>query len=872
MTLFETYKAIEAVANRHPNVNSVVDDFDKLNVETAKYSAVVIQEDIHSRTDDFMTYNFILGYVDRMVDWRGDDVEIHSVAVSALNTIIDTLKKSNQFADVTSANYNIFTKRFDAMCAGAYCSLALSVPISSCTELESFDTLVKRLTENGRYVYKAHGAPWDKAILDIDVQDPQARYQVKSISINENGHYDVIPDAEFDALAQVTFEVNVPTERKPEETLTQTITENGIHTFSPSANKTYSSAVITTDVHPNTRLEKEIRHNGEYEYLGDYRNASIVVDVPLKEEVVLSKEITQNGTYSYSPEVKGSVFSRADLVVDVHPKEALQRLYTENGIYNINGEWKDAEIAISVHPTEQLVQNIVTNGEHTFKGEWKDAAITVDVHPENPLNVSLTENDTYKYNEDYKGANIVVDVHPSTSLQKSLTANGTYEYEGEWSGASIYVDVHPSTSLQKSYTENGNYNINGEWKDAEINVDVHPSDTLNEAITANGEYNYDGEYRGVTLNINVPMKPEDTFARTLVSNGTYTIEPTTEGHVFSGGSVTVAVPSDIHNQEKTALFVSNTTTEITADEGYSGLSRVAIQVAVPDPVLQSKEVNPSLTAQTITADEGYDALGRVTVSGVTSDIDPNITAGNIKSGTTILGVTGTYDNRKPEESGSATYVVNGNYTLTPRSGYVFDKADITVDVHPTARLDQTFTANGLYNLTGEWKNAAIQVSLPLQQRTVNPSSTQQAIEPEAGYEALSRVVINPVTSDIDSNIVAGNIKEGVTILGVTGTYDNRKPEETTSRTYTENGTYTIEPTSSNKVITGATVTVNVPNLTTMFSRLQSSSKIFYYDGDDGADYSEIIAALPDGWTAKAMHSLVVDITPNEATFNVNVTN
>lgn len=871
MTLFETYKAIEAVANRHPNVNSVVDDFDKLNVETAKYSAVVIQEDIHSRTDDWMTYNFILGYVDRMVDWRGDDVEIHSVAVSALNTIIDTLKKSNQFADVTSANYNIFTKRFDAMCAGAYCSLALSVPISSCTEIESFDTLVKRFTENGQYKYRAHGAPWDKAILDIDVQ-PQVDLQIKSISVDANGQYIVTADSGKTGLEKAVVNVNVPTERKPEETLERTLTTNGTFNIEPTPGYAFSGAVITTDIHPSTKLEKEIRHNGEYEYVGDYRNASIVVEVPMKEEQVLSEALTANGSYSFTPPIQGTVFSRADLTVDVHPKEALQRSYTENGIYNINGEWKDAEIAISVHPTEQLVQNIVTNGEHTFKGEWKDAAITVDVHPESPLNVSLTENDTYKYSEDYKGANIVVDVHPSTSLQKSLTANGTYEYEGEWSGASIYVDVHPSTSLQKSYTENGDYSINGEWKDAKISVDVHPSTSLNETIIANGEYNYNGEYRGVTLNINVPMKPEDTFARTLVSNGTYSITPETTGHVFSGGSVIVAVPSDIHNQEKSVSFTSNTTTEITADEGYSGLSRVAIQVAVPDPVLQSKEVNPSLTAQTITADPGYDALGRVTVTGVTPDIDPNITASNIKEGVTILGVTGTYDNRKPEESGSATYVVNGNYTLTPRSGYVFNKADIVVDVHPTARLDQVFTANGLYNLTGEWKNAAIQVALPLQQRTVNPSSTQQAIEPEAGYEALSRVVINPVTSDIDSNIVAGNIKEGVTILGVTGTYNNQKPEETASRTYTENGTYTIEPTATGKVITEATVTVNVPNLTTMFSRLQSSSKVFYYDGDDGADYSEIIAALPDGWTAKAMHSLIVDITPDGATLNVNVTN
>lgn len=871
MTLFETYKAIETVANRHPNVNSVVDDFDKLNVETAKYSAIVIQEDIHSRTDDWMTYNFILGYVDRMVDWRGDDVEIHSVAVSALNTIIDTLKKSNQFVDVTSTNYNIFTKRFDAMCAGAYCSLSLTVPISSCTELESFDTLVKRFTENGQYKYRAHGAPWDKAVIDVDVQ-PQVDLQVKAISVDANGQYTVIADPGKTGLEKAIVTVNVPTERKPEETLERTLTANGTYNLSPTSGYVFSKAVITADIHPSARLEKEIHHNGAYEYVGDYRNASIVVEVPMKEEQVLSETLTANGSYSFTPSVQGAVFSRADLAVDVHPTESLQRSFTANGNYNINGEWKDAEIAISVHPTEQLTQNIVTNGEHTFSGEWTNAAITVDVHPESPLNVSLTENNTYTYSDDYKGANIVVDVHPVNSLSKSITSNGTYEYEGEWSGASIYVDVHPSGPLSKTYTKNGQYNVSGEWKDAEINVDVHPSNTLNEAITANGEYSYGGEYSGVTLNINVPMKPEDTFARTLVSNGTYSITPETTGHVFSGGSVIVAVPSDIHNQEKTALFISNTTTEITADSGYSGLSKVAIQVAVPDPVLQSKEVNPSLTAQTITADEGYDALERVVVTKVTPDIDPNITAGNIKSGTTILGVTGTYDNRKPEESGSASYIVNGKYTLTPRSGYVFDKTDITVDVHPTDRLDQTFTANGEYNLTGEWKNANIQVALPLQQRVATPSTAQQAIMPLEGYEALSKVIINPVTSAIDSNIVAGNIKAGTTILGVTGTYDNQKPEETASRTYTENGTYTIKPTSTDKVITEATVTVNVPDLTAMFSRLQSTEKVFYYDGDDGADYSEIIAALPNGWTARALHSLVVDITPDAATFNVNVTN
>lgn len=67
-----------------------------------------------------------------------------------------------------------------------------------------------------------------------------------------------------------------------------------------------------------------------------------------------------------------------------------------------------------------------------------------------------------------------------------------------------------------------------------------------------------------------------------------------------------------------------------------------ISTIIPTVTLQNKNVTPSKSNQTITAGEGYDGLGTVTVAAVTAAIDSNITAENIKSGVTILGVTGSY--------------------------------------------------------------------------------------------------------------------------------------------------------------------------------------------------------------------------------------
>ena len=53
--------------------------------------------------------------------------------------------------------------------------------------------------------------------------------------------------------------------------------------------------------------------------------------------------------------------------------------------------------------------------------------------------------------------------------------------------------------------------------------------------------------------------------------------------------------------------------------------------------------------------------------------------------------------------------------------------------------------------------------------TVNPTTSKQTKTPSKGHNAITKVTVNAVTSAIDENIVAGNIKKDVTILGVTGT-------------------------------------------------------------------------------------------------------
>lgn len=83
--------------------------------------------------------------------------------------------------------------------------------------------------------------------------------------------------------------------------------------------------------------------------------------------------------------------------------------------------------------------------------------------------------------------------------------------------------------------------------------------------------------------------------------------------------------------------------------------------------------------------------------------------------------------------------------------------------------DATLNPEAIANITAVLNN--IIPEPVLQDKTVTPTTSQQTITAGDGYDGLGTVTVSAVTAAIDANIVAGNIKTGVTILGVAGSYD-----------------------------------------------------------------------------------------------------
>ena len=209
---------------------------------------------------------------------------------------------------------------------------------------------------------------------------------------------------------------------------------------------------------------------------------------------------------------------------------------------------------------------------------------------------------------------------------------------------------------------------------------------------------------------------------------------------------------------------------------------------------------PTSQASSNAEASGYSGYGVITVNPVTSAIDPNRAAGNIKSGVTILGVPGTVEELNGEIK--SVTITNEQFTeITPSEGknamtmVVVSPKNQSLEAFPSTAT-QTFNVPEGYSGYGTVHVGKVTSSIDSNIRienirknvtilgvtgdleeligeTINifPSTTTQTITPSSGYTGITRATVNPVTISIDNTIIAANIKKGVTILGVTGTYE-----------------------------------------------------------------------------------------------------
>lgn len=468
----------------------------------------------------------------------------------------------------------------------------------------------------------------------------------------------------------------------------------------------------------------------------------------------------------------------------------------------------------------------------------------------NNLDVTLTENGTFVSGEEYTGFGTVTVAVPPDVMETELRLTPTKE-----DGTSLdptydeYVGPFTDPETFEEFAGAGHIKVRkiGSWIDSEISADNIRKDHIILGVKGNlvelvpqtkttksKTYAFDLEPdSGYNALSKVTVNPMILETKTGVIPKSYDVTVSTSYGYDAMYSVTVkAVTADVDSNIKpenikkdvyilgvkgtydnyvapvvTSISVSPTTSNqvITPPAGVDGFNRVAVDAVTsaidpnirPEYIkrnvsilgvvgsyrienLQDKVVTPTTSTQTVTFDDTYEGLGTVTVNAVTSSIDPNIKSENIKKDVTILGVVGTNEGEKLEIEPAKT--VAPAITLVnvkPSAGYdVMSEVNIsavTSSIDPNILAENIKKNIEILGVTGSYEGIPPNYQAS---KTVEPSGAGDVnVNPDPGYDALLKVIVKAVTASIDPNIIPKNIRKDISILGITGTLEEGLPQQ-----------------------------------------------------------------------------------------------
>ena len=390
------------------------------------------------------------------------------------------------------------------------------------------------------------------------------------------------------------------------------------------------------------------------------------------------------------------------------------RIFEEGGEpVNINNQAK------TVTPTKSE-QTIKHDDGYTGLG-----TVTVNPIPDDYIiptgNISITENGTAINVHDYDNA--TVNVQPS--LQEKLVTLSRDSQDitsdsGYYGLSRVSVPGIPSEYIvpsgAKTITTNGTVNVT-EFAEAKVNVQPALQDKTATPTKSAQQIKADTTYYGL---------------------GTVTVAPIPDNYVIPTGNVSIT-SNGTHN--------------------VSGKVNAVVNVK---PALEAKTVSPMTTSQVITPSSAdYYGLSKVTVNAVDSTIDSNIKASNIVKGVSILGVEGGYTPSTESKSVSLDFSSSSTINVTPTNENTYLTS---VSISKPLELVPANIANGttIAGITGTYVTPISTESKTI--TDISFASGNYKVTPSAGKYLESVTVNRP------STLEAGNIKSGVSIAGVEGTY------------------------------------------------------------------------------------------------------